>query len=101
MKQLIEIQRERYGHDECAINLYSSRLYRLEPDGNRYLLSLTLDGCPPFFEAYGPFGEDHEGVLPRLRVAGHEYWGDGWSWSRALLAFCREIGAEIPAKTTH
>ena len=94
--QLIEIRRGTYGHDSCAINRHSERRYR-DGDGNLYVLSRTLDGCPPFFEAYGPFPEDHEGLLPRLLVDGQEYWGDAWSWTRAMAALCHEINAEITA----
>ena len=89
-KTLIEIGRETYGHDERAINRHSERWYR-DADGNQYVLSRTLDGCPPFFEAYGPFPENYEGLLPRLRVNGKEYWGGGWSWVRALREFTAEI----------
>lgn len=91
---LIEIKRETYGHDGRAINRHSERWYEDEL-GNRYILSRTLDGVPPFFEAYGPFHPDHEGMLPQLKVRGQEYWGDGWSWARALQAFCRQLEATI------
>ena len=92
--ELTEIRRETYGHDGRAINRHSERWYH-DADGNLYVLSRTLDGCPPFFEAYGPFPEGHEGLPPRLLVDGKEYWGDGWSWPSATAAFCEEIGAEI------
>ena len=94
MKILKESGRETYGHDDRAINTHSERHYQ-DQTGKCYVLSKTLDGCPPFFEAYGPFGKDHVGVLPRLKVRGEEYWGDGWTWSRAIKVFCAEIGAEI------
>ena len=94
MKTLIEIRRETYGHDDRAINKHSERTYR-DAKGDRYVLSRTLDGCPPFFEAYGPYRPDHQGVLPRLRVMGQEYWGDGWTWPAAIKAFCRELRATI------
>jgi len=32
-------------------------------------------------------------VLPRLKVGGLDYWGDGWSWEKAVRAFCRETRA--------
>ena len=89
-----EVGRETYGHDGRAINRHSERRYE-DRDGNLYVLSRTLDGIPPFFEAYGPFSKEHEGMLPRLRVSGQEYWGDGWSWRRAIKAFCAAIGAVI------
>ena len=92
--ELIEIRRETYGHDCRAINRHSERWFR-DKDGNLYVLSKTLDGCPPFFEAYGPFPEEHEGLLPRLLIDGQEYWGDGWSWKRATAAFCHGLSAEI------
>lgn len=100
MKQLIEISRETYGHDNRAINKHSERRYR-DQSGKFYVLSRTLDGCPPFFEAYGPYKEDHVGVLPRLKVRGQEYWGDGWTWRQAIKAFCAEIGAEIREEQKH
>jgi hypothetical protein len=94
MKTLTEIGRETYGHDNRAINKHSTRTYR-DDCGNLYVLSKTLDGCPPFFEAYGPYKEDHQGILPRLPVNGKEYWGGGWSWRRALTLFCRELKAAV------
>ena len=99
MKRLKEIRRETYGHDARAINRHAERLYEDEA-GNRYVLSCTLDGVPPFFEAYGPFRADHEGLLPRLKVLGKEYWGDGWTWHKALRAFCKELNASIVRQTT-
>ena len=91
---LTEIGRETYGHDERAINRHCERRYR-DQNGSLYVLSRTLDGIPPFFEAYGPFTAEHVGVLPRLHVNGREYWGDGWTWQRAEAAFCRELQAGI------
>jgi len=99
MKMLSEIGRETYGHDANSINKHSERCYEDEA-GNRFVLSCTLDGVPPFFEAYGPFKPDHEGVLPRLTVFGKDYWGNGWTWSRALRAFCRELDANVRSKST-
>ncbi len=87
---LIEVSRETYGHDDRAINRHHERRYRA-PSGRLYVLSRTLDGCPPFFEAYGPFDEEHQGILPRLPVDAQEYWGDGWSWQRALVAFRKAV----------
>ena len=98
MKRLKEIGRETYGHSAQAINLHSERRYE-DQAGNRYILSRCLDGVPPFFEAYGPFKADHEGVLPGLKVAGKEYWGDGWPWRRALQAFCKELNAVIVGRS--
>ncbi|MDD5677074.1 MAG: hypothetical protein PHW60_03660 [Kiritimatiellae bacterium] len=97
MKILVEFKRETYGHDHRAINKHSERWFR-DNCGRLFVLSRTLDGCPPFFEAYGPFAESHEGVLPRLRVAGKEYWGKGWTWKQAIKAFCAEIGANSGRK---
>ena len=94
MKALKEIRRETYGHDSKAINKHSDRWYKDE-DGKLYVLSKTLDAFPLFFEAYGPFVENHEGLLPRLLINGKEYWGDGWNWRKALTAFCKELNAEI------
>ena len=97
MRRLSEVGRETYGHSARAINLHAERCYEDEA-GNRYILSRTLDGTPPFFEAYGPFKADHEGALPRLKVRGKEYWGDGWTWRRAVQAFCREFDASVMSK---
>jgi hypothetical protein len=94
MNTLIEIGREVYGHDARAINRHSTRMCRDE-GGQLYLLSRTLDGIPPFFEAYGPYTAEFVGALPHLKVNGKEYWGDGWGWSRAVLAFLQQIGAEL------
>ncbi|MDD4872905.1 MAG: hypothetical protein PHR77_20315 [Kiritimatiellae bacterium] len=92
MRTLVEIGRETYGHDDRAINKHSERKYR-DADGNFYVLSRTLDGCPPFFEAYGPYRPEHQGALPRLRVMRQECWGDGWTWQKAVRVFCRELNA--------
>jgi hypothetical protein len=94
MKTLVEIGRKVYGHDATAINRHSERMYRDE-NNMRYILSKTLDGVPPFYEAYGPYKEDHEGVLPSLPVDGKQYWGDGWTWQRAEQAFCRQVEAVV------
>lgn len=93
-KRLIEIRHETYGHDARAINRHSERWY---PDaaGGMYAPSGALDGCPPFLEAYGPFGEEHHGPLPRLRVSAREFWGDEWSGAGAETAFRRELDAQI------
>lgn len=84
--QLTEINRDTYGHDHRAINKHSDRTYR-DQHGTLYMLSKTLDGIPPFYEAYGPYRKGHRGLLPRLLVNGQEYWGDGWSWPEAFWAF--------------
>ena len=94
MKKLIEIERQVYGHDAMAINRHSTRKYRDET-GKFYLLSRCLDGCPPFFEAYGPYTAEYVGVLPQLKVNGREYWGDGWGWQRAVHAFLKELRAVL------
>jgi hypothetical protein len=94
MITLTEVSRETYGHDERAINKHAERRYK-DAHGNVYVLSRTLDGIPPFFEAYGPFEECYSGLLPRLKVGGQEYWGSGWSWQRAVAAFCSELQAVI------
>ena len=99
MKTLTEISRDTYGHDRRAINMHSERRYRDE-QGRIYTLSCTLDGIPPFFEAYGPFEEGHGGLLPRLKVNGQDYWGGGWSWQIAEKAFCRELQAVIAPRKT-
>ena len=97
MKRLIEVGRETYGRDARAINRHSDRKYQDE-NGRFYLLSRTLDGVPPFFEAYGQYTAGHEGVLPRLKVNGMDYWGGGWNWQRAIQAFLRAIGATLSPK---
>ena len=94
VKRLIEISREVYGHSATAINRHSTRKYRDE-SGMFYLLSRTLDGVPPFFEAYGPYTAEFVGVLPRLKVKGQDYWGNGWNWHQAIRTFLREIDAEL------
>ena len=90
MIELEEISRETYGRDHRAINRHHERRYRAS-SGRLYILSRTLDGCPPFFEAYGPFADNHVGVLPRLLVDGLEYWGDNWEWKDAYEAFRRAV----------
>ena len=96
MKTLLEMSREIYGHNGRAINRHSERVYR-DAHSRRYVLSKNLDGFPPFFEAYGPFNAKHNGVLPRLRVRGQDYWGGGWTWQMAIHVFCRQLDATIVA----
>ena len=98
--QLTEINRDTYGHDHRAINKHSDRTYR-DQDGNFYMLSKTLDGIPPFYEACGPYGEDHRGTLPRLLVNGREYWGDGWAWPEAFRAFRRAVQQQKERSNTN
>ncbi len=98
---LVEVSRETYGHDDRAINRHERRQYRAS-SGKLYMLSRTLDGIPPFFEAHGPFDEEHQGILPRLPIDGQEYWGDGWSWRRAFVAFRNAVHnceARLPTPT--
>ncbi len=99
MITLAEFSRETYGHDARSINKHAERWYR-DVNGQQYVLSRTLDGIPPFFEAYGPFKQDHEGLLPRLRVQGNVYWGSDWSWRQAETAFCHELKAVIAPRKT-
>jgi len=99
MQTLTEISRETYGHDARSINKHSERRYRDE-HGRLYVLSCTLDGIPPFYEAYEPFDEEHCGLLPRLKVANQDYWGSGWSWQTAETAFCHELKAVIAPRKT-
>jgi len=93
VKRLRLIKCEQYGHDDRAINRHSERHFEDET-ANLYILSRTLDGVPPFFEAYGPYRPDHQGVLPRLKVQSQDYWGSGWTWRRALRAFMATINKE-------
>lgn len=81
-----EIDRDYYGHDKRAINKHSTRTY-VDQRGRLFKLCRTTDGTPRFFEAYGPYSPDYRGVLPRLKVNGADYWGDGWSWKKAVPAF--------------
>jgi hypothetical protein len=97
MITLTEFRRETYGNDVRSINKHSERWYR-DANGMFYILSRTVDGIPPFFEAYGPFKEDHSGLLPRLRVKGDVYFGDDWGWQQAMKAFCRELQAIITSR---
>lgn len=91
MKPLREISREVYGGgDGRVINRHSVRTYTDER-GNRFQLSRTLSGRPPFFEAYGPFRADHKGLLRRLLVNGKEYWGDGIGWKKAEAEFFKAV----------
>lgn len=83
---LAEIERDYYGHDGKAINKHSDRTYKDEY-GNLYMLSRTTDANPRFFEAYGPYTSDFRGALPRLKVNGLDYWGDGISWNKAIEMF--------------
>ena len=98
MKPLREISREVYGGgDGRAINRHCVRTYTDE-NGNLFQLGQNLSGCPPFFEAHGPFRAGHEGRLPRLRVNGKEYWGDGIGWKRAEAAFFKAVDPLGPSR---
>lgn len=89
---LAEIERDQYGggagHPEGhrAINVHSDRTY-VDQLGRYWRLSRTLDGTPPFFEAYGPWTDSYSGVLPRLQVGGLDSWGGGSPWKGALVRF--------------
>lgn len=91
---LTEIDREVFGHDETAINHHSIRVYET-PDGTRFQLDRTLDGCPPFFQLYGPYDAKYQGVLRSIAVDGKQYWGGGWSWRKAEAAMCQVLNATI------
>lgn len=94
--KLTLIDHERYGGDDTAINKHSVKTYQDEA-GNLYQLNRTLDGVPPFFEAYGPYKKGFQGILPRLKVAGQDYWGNGISWNKAEKLFhaaLRKTGVE-------
>lgn len=87
-----EIDREQYGNDHRAINRHSVRTYQDE-QGNLWKLSRTTDALPPFFEAYGPYRPGLQGIVPRFKVDGLEYWGDGWPWTRAVKVFFAAVAA--------
>jgi len=87
---LKEISREIFGHDEKAINKHSVRIY-IDENGNLWQLDRTLDGCPPFYSACGPYSPTFQGVLPALRVDGLNYWGSGLSWKKALPMFFEAV----------
>ena len=84
---LEETDRSVDGHDKTAINRHSERSYKHTVTKQNFKLSRNLDGCPPFFEAFGPFDDDFVGITPKLLVQGKQYWGDGLSWNKAFKMF--------------
>lgn len=100
MNVLEEIELESRWNDKTAINRHKERWYK-DCTGQLYILSRTLDVCPPFFEAYGPFKQRYEGLLPRLRVNGKEYWGNGLTWNQTIQALCAELGAIVIRRRKH
>ena len=51
--------------------------------GRTVILARPLEGGPPFFQ----LTQRGEQPLPKpSRVAGHDYWGSGWSWAPAVPA---------------
>lgn len=79
-----------YGNDKRAINRHRSLKFEDEK-GQLFILSKTLDGIPPFYEAYGPFNRDFVGVTPRLKVEGKDYWGSGITWKQAKEKFFQAV----------
>lgn len=77
-----EIERDYYGNDEHAINKHSTRTY--EHEGKKYVLNRNLSGVPPFYSLN--LIPKKDGIMPTIKVNGKEYWGDGWSWSKAVAA---------------
>ena len=75
---LTEITRRRW----TGTNRHAVREYR-SADGRYFVLDLTLDGVPPFFHLTER--TDTHRLMPIL-VDGRAYWGDGWTWKRALNA---------------
>ena len=93
---LMLINDETYGHDAKSINKHRDKTFE-DKKGNLYVLSKTLDGCPPFYEAYGPFSSDFQGITPRLLIDGQHYFGDGKSWQWAEKKFRETIAKKQPS----
>lgn len=100
-------ERAVYGHDGRAINRHSSRTFiHFEPGDEgctvRAALSVskTLDGVPPFYEAVEYFWEAYgvPKLVPRVKVDGQQYWGDGLSWEKALSLLCEALSQEATAE---
>lgn len=92
--EIEEIYRETYGHDKRAINKHTVRTYR-DDQGNHWILSRCLDGSPMFFEAYGPYRPGIQGLLPRFKIMGQDYWGDGWNWAQAERVFLSAVAVHV------
>ena len=90
------INDETYGHDVKSINKHRDKTFE-DKRGNLYVLSKTLDGCPPFYEAYGPFSSDFQGITPRLLIDGSDYFGDAKSWQWAEKKFRETIAKKQPS----
>ena len=87
---LMLINDETYGHDVKSINKHRDKTFE-DKKGNLYVLSKTLDGCPPFYEADGPFLQNFQGITPRLLIDGQHYFGDDKSWQWAEKKFREAI----------
>jgi hypothetical protein len=91
---LMLINDETYGHDVKSINKHRDKTFE-DKKSNLYVLSKTLDGCPPFYEAYGPFLQNFQGITPRLLIDGQHYFGDAKSWQWAEKKFREVIAKKI------
>jgi len=88
-------ERQTYGGDKRAINRHSERTYK-SSRGNKYILSKTLDGSPPFYEVYYdeshvPLGYMMSKIMRHIRINGESYWGNGLTWKQAEEIFFAEI----------
>ena len=95
--------RRTYGHDETAINRHAVRVYlacgvRRQGAGGsvEFHLNRTLDGCPPFYSLY--FYKPDPAHPIYLNVGGKQYWGKGWSWSKAEQQAFKAITAYMEAR---
>jgi len=96
-------RREQYGHDERAINKHSVRVYHASGAKRKgamqpleFHLNRTMDGCPPFYSLY--YYKPVSALPSHLTVNGAQYWGGGFSWSKAEQQAFRAIEAFMEAK---
>jgi len=85
---ITEIERDYFGWDERAINKHSIRIYRT-PDAMLFQIDRITDAAPRYFEAYGPYFEDFQGVTPKLPVdeKTRARFNAGISWAEAERLF--------------
>jgi len=68
--------------------------YKDEND-NLYKLCKILDAQPPYYEAFGPFKNIKDYIIPIFRVQGKEKWGEDLEWSAAKKIFIETTGQPL------
>jgi hypothetical protein len=77
-----------------AIGRRSIITYKDEND-NLYKLCKILDAQPPYYEAFGPFKNMKDKIIPVFKIQGKEKWGESLEWSAAKKIFIEATGQAL------